>query len=338
MLSNKQHMIEQVKTIYNYLYTEKILYDRKTIRSMDYIDMTNLDMEEYDEYIQSDDYGKSFFDLLPPFESGVIRYTTNTNQTYLYFKINEIDLNEKIYNFSLQEYRSDMDSEIPWENTFCTNCAIKYSDSVKVYYEGHLKDIMELCQNEDGVNILRAIWSDKNERKFYKEHTEKAIIHSANNFYDKELHNRYYDNYIEYIKRNTDSSLSTYALSNVVLFKELMKICNYKLKKNKPSTIRTSGSSVKSVIEKNTEIPKKQKIRAFGDVKIKSVKVPKTPTEESIRHYKIASWNKRGHVRHYKSGKEVYIKQTVCKRKGFDDNVKPLQTVIDVKTIKKGDK
>lgn len=96
--------------------------------------------------------------------------------------------------------------------------------------------------------------------------------------------------------------------------------------------VRSSNHKTTDVIDGDEKKQPKQIVRNIGNITIKSVKVPKVPTEESIRKYKVASWNKRGHVRHNKNGKTVYIKHTICRRKAFEDNILPPQTIINVDT------
>ncbi len=50
------------------------------------------------------------------------------------------------------------------------------------------------------------------------------------------------------------------------------------------------------------------------DVHIISEKPPKVPSENYVRHYSVAAWTVRATTRHYKSGKTIYIKETVHKR------------------------
>ena len=80
-------------------------------------------------------------------------------------------------------------------------------------------------------------------------------------------------------------------------------------------------------------IEKKRIIKTIGpqNVIINSKADARKPTEEIIRHYTVASWSVRGHVRHYKSGKTVYIKPHEKHRK---DMTKTEEEIRVPKTIK----
>ena len=97
---------------------------------------------------------------------------------------------------------------------------------------------------------------------------------------------------------------------------------NHELSSNKPKAVRKKDSNTKVKAIKDAEPdknPKPQIIRTLpSGVTIKSENIPKAPTLEIIRHYKIASWGRRGHLRHYKNGKVVYIAPCIAKRKDFD--------------------
>ena len=100
----------------------------------------------------------------------------------------------------------------------------------------------------------------------------------------------------------------------------------------RPKAVRNGNKlKVKTVTDKIPEKnPKPQIVRTLSSgVQIKSASVPKAPTVDIIRHYKVASWNVRGHMRHYKNGKTIYIAPTVAKRKEFENtDASKRQTII----------
>ena len=78
------------------------------------------------------------------------------------------------------------------------------------------------------------------------------------------------------------------------------------------------------------DIPEKI-IRNVGLIRMTSARPPKVFSSKSIRNYKIPSWTARGHTRHYKSGKTVYIRPTVRHRKALKNpDGKIPQSVINI--------
>lgn len=69
----------------------------------------------------------------------------------------------------------------------------------------------------------------------------------------------------------------------------------------------------------------KAKIWTIAGIKIKSATKPQQPKKSTIIRYKAAAWSVSGHLRHYKSGKVIYIKPYQCHRKGLNQNTQPGQ-------------
>ena len=61
--------------------------------------------------------------------------------------------------------------------------------------------------------------------------------------------------------------------------------------------------------------PPDRLVRHYGNLKIISKATPHRATQATVRNYKVASWTVRGHLRHYKDGRTVYIRPTTAKRK-----------------------
>lgn len=120
------------------------------------------------------------------------------------------------------------------------------------------------------------------------------------------------------------------------IFLLLIAKINRKLSEQKPS--RPVGETrkrknVKIVI--SDSIPKKH-VRMVGNIAFKSEKPPKIPTYETVIHYSTPSWVTRGYVRTYKSGKQVYIPETIHKRKCMENmGLNETATVIRFRKEKK---
>lgn len=98
---------------------------------------------------------------------------------------------------------------------------------------------------------------------------------------------------------------------------------NETLEKNKLHTKRSSGSTTKVTYEPSGKPQPKVLYRTAGAIKFHSSEIPRCATEEVVRHYTCMSWQQRGHVRRYKSGKEVWIKPCV-KRRQKSNNEPPI--------------
>ena len=60
--------------------------------------------------------------------------------------------------------------------------------------------------------------------------------------------------------------------------------------------------------------------RLGSSVIVRSVKAPRLSSKERGVVYKLSSWSRRGHLRHYQSGKVVWIREQQVHRKAFGDN------------------
>lgn len=111
-------------------------------------------------------------------------------------------------------------------------------------------------------------------------------------------------------------------------------LSNQILAANKPKAVRSKKSNQnterKIVADEQKEIPKRI-VRNVGPIQIKSEKVPKVPTKETVIHYKVASWKVRGGLRHYKNGKVVPFKPCVKHRKCLKQNDKQTDIPVTIK-------
>lgn len=83
--------------------------------------------------------------------------------------------------------------------------------------------------------------------------------------------------------------------------------------------------------EKNIiyDAPQSHYVQRIGPADIYNDTAPKQTVRKQRTndvHYKIPEWDTRGHIRHYKSGKTVYVKPSVHKRQGMTGE-KPQKTI-----------
>ena len=96
-------------------------------------------------------------------------------------------------------------------------------------------------------------------------------------------------------------------------------LVNYLLSKHHCVQVK-DYDTIKSANPFNLRIDRKDEriVRKLGSsVLLKSVKAPSANTKERGVTYKLSSWSRRGHVRHYKTGKVIWIREQEVHRKAF---------------------
>ena len=111
-------------------------------------------------------------------------------------------------------------------------------------------------------------------------------------------------------------------------------LSNQILAANKPKAVRSKNSNRnterKIVADEQKETPKRI-VRNVGPIQIKSEKIPKVPTKDTVIHYKVASWKARGGLRHYKNGKVVPFKPCVKHRQCLKSNDEQTDIPVTIK-------
>lgn len=112
-------------------------------------------------------------------------------------------------------------------------------------------------------------------------------------------------------------------------FLTLSIILNRLLQTQKSHTV-SNKSTRKTGIQHHMEISEQpeRKTTYIGNVQIRSSQKPRKPCTSITYH--VDSWTKRGHIRHYKSGKTVYIPEKVCHRRKAE-TTKPTNAKIIVR-------
>lgn len=124
------------------------------------------------------------------------------------------------------------------------------------------------------------------------------------------------------------------------IFTLLICRCNSMLELNKPSRPvkpKTVPGAARKVTYEKGAAPER-KTRMVGSLRVQSENIPRKPCLETVITYKVAKWTVRGHTRHYKSGKTVYINPTVRKRKALEGTDEMTATTIRFKKKKTEDK
>ena len=114
-----------------------------------------------------------------------------------------------------------------------------------------------------------------------------------------------------------DSGLNSMLFCSAGPIIEMMLYVNYLLSQKSTST--STHRTVSSIYLPNTENPEIRKERHFGKLKVVSEKKPRSVNADNVhRVYTTVSWQRRGHLRHYASGKVVPVKSAICKRHNMD--------------------
>ena len=105
-------------------------------------------------------------------------------------------------------------------------------------------------------------------------------------------------------------------------FVEMFTYLNYML--SNKTTPTSMHRTVSTMYATNSEIPDLRKERHFGKATIVSEKKPRAVNVQNIqRVYTTVAWQRRSHLRHYKSGKVVPIKSTTCTRHNKENTPAP---------------
>ncbi len=296
-LNNKNDIIKAtVRECMNILNDADITVKRSEIKKLDTIDVSI--------YAQGNDNGNSaalpkmerteteaaivnsqWYCIIPPLTTGVLRMNV---ARYLKYSVTSIDLDNRSYNVYIEDYgfeegvwmlNSITDAEIYFKNDTISH-AIKFTSFGK---------------------LLEFIFIDKAIKEFVVP--------------DKQMEKDLKETVIPTLKgiENEDDGADVINHFITAITRVNIELMTGK----KPKAVRDNKSThVKAAAGEIEKTPKPHIVRTLASgVNIKSEKVPKAPTIDTIRHYKIAAWNTRGHIRHYKNGKIAYIKPSIKERK-----------------------
>lgn len=305
-------MKETIKECMFTLIDEGLAEKRSQIRQMDTIDVTR--------YAEGKDYGNdaslpemhsseeetAFLQsqwsyMIPPLKSGVI---VLNKARYLVFDILGIDCEKQSYELNIYDYALDM-------GTWLINCVV---NSYIQYTDGNL---LHSTSGIDMYDLFTAVFIDGFGDRDIVKLDSYTLGNLKKNLLPTLKENKWReDDYRDVV----DHFLHAVTKVNMELASG-----------PRPKASRKNHAKVKAIAGEVEKTPKPQIIRTLqSGGSIKSVNIPKAPTLEIIRRYKIAEWNVRGHIRRLKSGKIAYIRPGVRKRKCLQnagESVKP-QTII----------
>lgn len=313
------------KDIVNELIDSKIIMSRRELMNKNIIKLDNLDdMSRFmnlDQNIIGDEKfacykaNESIYTSIPCFQEGV--YYIKETEQYYHWIINKLNLTESGYLMDIRVtvYLRELD--------VCDGImlwipigSIRYKTDGREFHSVSVPDNSETA--DFSLNILMKAVSLCPDCK--KSEKEKEILLETANYYQNKL----FPNILEVTNLNWEE----FADEILLVFNYLTRFTSYTMFNNKPVVDRAAkkaASKAQTTIVKNAQPAKL--IRNIGKLRIISSKAPKLPTAESVRKYKVASWPTRGFIRTYKSGKQVYVRDSVHHRKCFNDDKIPTPTV-----------
>lgn len=297
--SPHEFFMEKMKVYSDWAIRNDYFCSRKEVKSMNMIDFTKtndptmvLDFGEQASCLPAINFTEeekeivrnNWYLIIPPFKEGAIRANRNR---YISYEIEEIDEKEHMCIVVLNDYIYESGIWM-FENMLVGKYQINANDpdGAIFNYSTDGYKFADLIKNnlDDGVKDL------SEDDVLYFKQVAIPILKS------KEL----------------EGDLDTI----LVHFVGFIMKSNIQLEKGKPKAQRSKGTKIKTVagdVEKN---PKPKIIRTLPNgLIIKSVKVPRPASPDTIRTYHIEAWRTRGHVRHYKTGKTVYVRESVHHRK-----------------------
>lgn len=319
---------ELVRTYHKELVTNGYGMTRAALKKKDLIDMQvvktarspsdfpELPLDGSDEYRAYIGENDMFYRSIPCFTEGVIRCNM---ARYIYFKVLNLDLENRRITLFLQDYMTALETWSPGVSgevsmTICLKdqTANIYVDPEKRFLYSRiyrLLDYKKLFRNQkNDIQIWEHIVLP------YAERTEEAMA-----------------------TRNTNNLMEL-----MKIFCQYISLSNYYLLNNRPKAVRkpkqpavtktAKPDDAKSgqPVPENTEPPKKL-VRTVGMIAITSEKPPKAVTERTAPKYKVASWKARGFTRRTKSGKLVYVRESIRHRKQLSPDGTIPQSVVLVK-------
>lgn len=238
----------------------------------------------------------NWFLLIPPLKEAVLQIN---RRRYMKYKIEEINEEEKSVTCSIMDYSFDGGVWL-WETWFDRCKAFIGADgSAKIEVMGLLLD--DIVKTDNLVP-----WNE----------ADKEIMQGV---------------VIPYLERTAPEEGEV--TNRGVSFYQAIAETNYWLMQGKPKAKRGGKSKIKGVCDETGDKQKPQMIRTLvGGITIESNKIPRVANAETVRHYKVAAWNTRGHTRTLKSGKVIYIRQSVHHRKNMNGAQGIAKTIIQMET------
>lgn len=336
--SRKEETGMLIRDFNRFIIEQDIRHSKKYIKSLDCIDLreimeNGIDLSYMRQYVMLHTE-EDFFSFLPCFEEGVFRLPDNM---YLYFKIRNMllkDSNSRI-NIGTDNEQTDKTPDMI-DGDYCEIMIEDYKFNEKLKWCPGLRARIVIRKKTDKKVEIAMIESDSMaELSACSTKTLRENLHWT----DAQI--ALWSKYAKaiYQAEPEKQSFVSAAIQQFCAFTTYINLCLQEKKPSHGKKPRTETKRhVKTTVDTTAQQPEKlvRNISIGGsNISFTSRKMPRRPDEEYIRHYSVAAWKTRGHLRHYKSGKTVWIKETVHKRKGFENNESAPQSVLQIKQERK---
>lgn len=247
---------------------------------------------------------ESLLHTIPCFKTGVLKQTTDEEVTFIQWTTNNVDIDNHSIDITLQVYTQTILKDFDY-NTWAPGPTInatmafpeqgKFEMQINVDKSTTMSDLLKL------VPPTKLKWSP-----FQSEIWKNSSLQIA---YVQEK---------DWTKPDTESFYTRLIRDFMVS----MTLINTILETNKPVSRTNKNTEHKPKIIPNfsQDAQDERKVRTINTINFLSKSVPHTPTEKSVIKYNIESWQTRGHLRHYKSGKTVWVQPSVHHRKALQNN------------------
>lgn len=254
--------------------------------------------------------------MIPCFETGVLVNPEGPSTTYTHWTVNTINLEKRFYEITLHMYTKGRDENgAVWSPSIRVHTIIDFHDPQKVTQSYVHEDCMGLTDIVTAIPYNKLKWSPFDIEVW--KNTMVTLTKTQEEMYPEKYDMEYHENVVFQF-----TQAMTYV--NVLLSQNKAKI--------KPNPKPADDGERKTQAQFDPEKQAERKVRTIGPVSIRSRSVPHAPTKKSVVKYTMESWNRRGHMRHYKSGKVVYIKPTTPHRHALKNTEsKPAPTTLNVR-------
>lgn len=266
------------------------------------------------EYIKHPE-NNPFYYMTPCFQTGFLKINLRRG---IYFKILKIEENTHTIQLHIQDIILN-DNNMQHEFGRSTDVTYNYTDC----------NIRYITKNETSfVDMYTKLKpTDLNWNREQISFWEEVILQNAVN----------QNTLFEKINKNPTHELGK-------LFIYYILLSNYYLSQKRPvlekkNTIQNKKIKTTTKPIDTTDTTPIKRIRHIGNIRFVSEKPPSKPNKERIYTYRMENWGVRGHIRHYKNGKTVYIQPQTRHRKSLNGHTNPkIQNILKIHNQKGGTK
>lgn len=252
-----------------------------------------------EKYIDKHDWTE----LIPCYTKGLYKIHSNR---YIYYDVKDINKTEHTLTVFHQEYINVGNYFLPGHSSTATISLSKDKSNENDCFT------VERHEFQNETNLYRQITPKQLnltdfEAKFYRQLIND--ITKSDKIYNNALTNELNSAFIKATIR-TNFLLSIYKPT----------------RENNSYYAKNNTNNEKNVIY---DAPQSHYVQRIGPINIYNDTAPKQTVRKQRTndvHYTIPEWDTRGHIRHYKSGKTVYVKPSVHKRQGMTGG-KPQKTI-----------